>query len=88
MACATGQSRINEIQSFLKALHGGMAACHAYGMFAQAWAYGCMVAWAYGVGFIQDNNSYAWVQWAKMTWVKPSSLHGIIYGSSKRIEGF
>ena len=44
---------------------------HACGRFAQAWTYGCISTWVYGIGFIEDINSYARLQQAK-TKIGPS----------------
>ena len=43
---------------------------HAYGRYT--WAYGCMSAQVYRVGFVWDNNSYAWVQCVGMARVQAS----------------
>ena len=49
--------------------HGGLTSMstdiHAYGGHAHAWAYDCVGAHVFGVGFIQYIDSYAHVQRAK-----------------------
>ena len=36
--------------------------------------HGHMGAWVYGLGFIWDTTSYAWVQRVGMAWVQASSI--------------
>ena len=49
---------------------------HAYGRDAQAWqVYGHMVAWVYGVEFVQYINTYPRVQRAKMAHVQASGFN-------------
>jgi hypothetical protein len=49
---------------------------HAYGRDARAWqAYGHMVAWVYGVEFVQYINSYPRVQRANMAQVQASGFN-------------
>lgn len=36
---------------------------HVKGVYAQAWAYGCMYPWVYRVEFMQDINLHAQVDW-------------------------